>query len=292
VRTFTITLADGRRLDCLEAGDPDGRPLLLHHGTPGSRLVAPWEDETCAATGVRLLSFSRAGYGGSTPKPGRSVADVAADSAAVLDVAGVDRSAVWGHSGGGPHALACAALLGGRVTVAVSLAGVAPFDAEGLDWLAGMGEANVVEFGLVQQGREGALAALDEERESIMGTAPQEMAAALESLVSDVDLAAFDAEFSTSLHASLSEGLHDSAEGWVDDDIAFVSPWGFDLADITGDVRIWQGVADLMVPPAHGRFLAAALPHTAFELRPEHGHLSLVGPAAFAEILATLPHPA
>ncbi len=292
MRTFAITLGDGRQLDCLEAGDPTGWPLLLHHGTPGSRVVAPWEDETCAAAGVRLLSFSRAGYGGSTARPGRSVGDVAGDTAAVLDAAGVDRCAVWGHSGGGPHALACAALIGDRVTVAVSSAGVAPYDADGLDWTAGMGEANVEEFGLMQQGREAALAALDEERESLVGAAPEEMAAALESLVSDVDLAAFDEAYSTFIHASMADGLRESAAGWVDDDLAFVSPWGFELEDITGDVRIHQGVADLMVPPAHARYLAAALPHARFDLRPDHGHLSLVGPAGFAEILASLPHPA
>jgi pimeloyl-ACP methyl ester carboxylesterase len=118
------------------------------------------------------------------------------------------------------------------------------------------------------------------------------MAGALESLISDIDQAAFDAAFANWIHASMAEGLSDSAAGWVDDDLAFVTPWGFDLAEVTGDVRIYQGVADLMVPPAHGRYLAAALPHAHFELRPDHGHLSLVGPAGFAEILASLPHPA
>jgi pimeloyl-ACP methyl ester carboxylesterase len=290
MRMFAITLADGRQLDGLDAGAPDGTPLVMHHGTPGSRLVPPWWDETCAATGFRLLAFSRAGYGGSTAQPGRSVADVADDTAAFADATGVDRFAVWGHSGGGPHSLACAALLPDRVTVAVSSAGVAPYDADGLDWTAGMGEANVEEFGLLHQGRESALAALEAERESVLGASPGEMAGALESLVSDIDLAACDRPFSEFLHASMSEGLRDDAVGWVDDDLAFVSPWGFDVGAITADVRIWQGVADLMVPPAHGRWLAAQLPNAPFELRPDHGHLSIVGPAGFAEILASLPH--
>ncbi len=288
--TFAITLDNGRQLDCLEAGDPAGRPLLVHHGTPGSRVMPPWWIATCATAGIRLLAFSRAGYGGSTAQPGRTVADVAGDSAAVLDAAGVDRFAVCGHSGGGPHALACAALLGDRVTVAVSLAGVAPYDADGLDWTAGMGEANLEEFGLMQLGRDAALTALEEERESLLGAGPEEIASALESLISDVDRAAVDAPYAVWLHAHMAEGLRESAAGWVDDDLAFVSPWGFDLAAITGDVRLYQGVADLMVPPAHGRYLAAALPHASFELRPDHGHLSLVGPAGFAEIAAALPH--
>ena len=289
MRAFTITLGDGRTLDCLDGGDPGGRPLIAQHGTPSSRLLPPWCDTTCATAGWRLVSFSRAGYGGSTALPGRSVGDVAADTAAVADAAGVDRFAVWGHSGGGPHALACGALLGDRVTVTVSSAGVAPHDADGLDWTAGMGEANIEEFGLMRLGRDAALQALDEARESLLGAAPDEMAAELESLVSDIDLAAFDAPYSAAIHASMAEGLRDSAEGWVDDDLAFAAPWGFDLADLTADVRIWQGTADLMVPPAHGRWLAAALPHARFELRPDHGHLSLVGPAGFAEILETLP---
>jgi pimeloyl-ACP methyl ester carboxylesterase len=175
------------------------------------------------------------------------------------------------------------------VTACVSSAGVAPHDAEGLDWTAGMGEANVEEFGMLHEGREHALAMLGAARESVLGAAPEEMADALESLVSDIDRAATDTAYSTFLHECMAEGLRDSAEGWADDDLAFVKPWGFDVRSITGDVRIWQGTADLMVPPAHGRWLAAALPHAQFELRPDHGHLSLMGPAGFAEILQTLP---
>ena len=289
VRTYAITLDDGRQLDCIEAGATNGSPLLVHNGTPGSRLVAPWMDDACTAQEVRLLSFSRAGYGASTPKPGRTVGDVAADTAAVLDAGGVERFAVWGHSGGGPHSLACAALLADRVTACVSSAGVAPYDADGLDWTAGMGEANIEEFGILQQGRERALAALDAERESILGAAPAEMADAFDSLISDIDRAALDEPYSAYLRACMAEGLRESAEGWADDDLAFVKPWGFDVAAISGDVRIWQGTADLMVPPAHGRWLAAALPHAHFELRADHGHLSLMGPAGFAEILASLP---
>jgi len=158
VREFEVMLDDNRFLDCVEAGDPDGAPLLFHNGTPGSRLLSASWHRVAAEAGWRLLSFSRAGYGTSSPKPGRTVADVAADSAAVLDHCGAGRFAVWGHSGGGPHALACAALLADRVTTCVSSAGVAPYDADGLDWLAGMGEANIEEFGMLAQGREASLA--------------------------------------------------------------------------------------------------------------------------------------
>lgn len=292
MRGFEVDLPDGRVLDALEAGAPDGTPLLFHNGTPASRLVAPWWDEACTAAGVRLLSYSRPGYGGSTPLPGRSVGDAAADAAAVLDACDVDRALVWGHSGGGPHALACAALLGDRVAACISSGGVAPYDAEGLDWLAGMGEANLEEFGMLAQGREHALAALEEEREALLGADPTEMAAAMATLMSPIDAAATTGEVSRFLSAAAAEGLRDSAEGWVDDDLAFVAPWGFDLGLIDVDVRIWHGEADLFVPPAHARWLAAALPYAQLHLRPDHGHLTLLAPAGFSEILRSLARPA
>ena len=152
--TFEIMLEDDRHLDCLEAGDPGRLPAAVpqrHAGLAAARAVAG--TETCAAApACGSLSFSRAGYGASTPQPGRSVADVAGDSAAVLDAAGVGRFAVWGHSAAaGRTRWPARALLGDRVTVCVSSAGVAPYDAEGLDWSAGMGEANIEEFGLLRR---------------------------------------------------------------------------------------------------------------------------------------------
>src|SRR4051794_40551697 len=185
-------LEDNRFLECVEAGDPGGFPLVFHNGTPGSRSLAPWWDDICAATGWRLIGFSRAGYGTSSPKPGRTVADVAGDTAAVLDHCGAGRFAVWGHSGGGPHALACASQLPDRVGVCVSSAGVAPYDADGLDWYAGMGEANIEEFGLLALGRAQALAALDEERQMMLGSAPSELFDGVASLLSAVDRAVMD----------------------------------------------------------------------------------------------------
>src|SRR4051812_39586340 len=185
-------LEDNRFLDCIEGGDPAGFPLLFHSGTPGSRALSRGWHRVAAATGWRLVSFSRAGYGTSTPKPGRTVADVAGDAAQVMDAAGADRFAVWGHSGGGGHALACAALLADRVTVCVSSAGVTPFDAEGFDWFAGMGEANLEEFGLMSQGRGPALQALDEERQVMLGAEPRELFDGVASLLSAVDRRAME----------------------------------------------------------------------------------------------------
>src|SRR5689334_7053726 len=289
MREFEVLLEDTRFLDCIEAGDPEGTPLLFHNGTPGSRLLSATWDRVAWAAGWRLISFSRAGYGGSSPKPGRTVADVADDAAEVLDHLGVGRCVTWGHSGGGPHALACGALLGDRVTTCVSSAGVAPYDAEGLDWFADMGEANIEEFGLLSEGRAHVLETLDEERQAMLGAAPSEVFDGVASLMSEVDRRAMeDDDLSRWISASCAEGLRDSAAGWADDDLAFVAPWGFDVTEMTGDVRIWQGAQDRFVPAAHARWLGAAIPGAQLELRPEHGHLSLLTAETFGPILATL----
>ncbi|MEO8291337.1 MAG: alpha/beta fold hydrolase, partial [Gaiellaceae bacterium] len=138
--------SDGRILCVVEEGDPGGPAILCHHGTPGSRLLWRGLVEDAGTRGIRLLGYDRPGYGGSDPHPGRRAADAAGDVAAIADGLGIERLAVHGGSGGGPHALACAALLPDRVVAAASLAGVAPFEAEGLDWLDGMGQDNLDEF--------------------------------------------------------------------------------------------------------------------------------------------------
>src|SRR4051794_14774368 len=153
-----VTGPGDRTLCVHEAGDPGGRPIVVHHGTPTyGGLFHPWVADA-EARGIRLVAYDRPGYGGSAPHRGRTVADAAADVAAIADAPGIDRFATWGISGGGPHALACAALLGDRVVGAASLAGVAPFDAAGLNWFAGMGEANLAEFGAALQGRDAVAA--------------------------------------------------------------------------------------------------------------------------------------
>src|SRR5581483_3132479 len=135
----SVRTSDGRTLTVREAGDPAGVPVLLHNGTPGSGLLYEPHVRDAEEKGIRLFSYDRPGYGASSRKRGRSVADCAPDVEAVCDSLGVGRFCVCGISGGGPHALATAALLPDRVAAAASLASVAPFDAEGLDFLAGMG---------------------------------------------------------------------------------------------------------------------------------------------------------
>src|SRR3954447_26337683 len=153
-RHHDVTTPDGRTLAVLEAGPADGPAIVTQHGSPAAgRFFGP-ELESAQARGIRLIAFHRPGFGGATPNPGRSVADAATDVAAILDALGLDRFATYGWSGGGPHALACAARLPDRCAAACSIAGVAPFDAVGVDWMAGRGEGNVAEFGTALAGRE------------------------------------------------------------------------------------------------------------------------------------------
>jgi pimeloyl-ACP methyl ester carboxylesterase len=287
VVSFSLRLADGRSLD-VEVSGPAGRtPLVVHHGTPGERSqYAPFAG-AAAARGLRYVSYSRPGYGGSSRQPGRAVADCAADTAAILAHLGVGRCYTVGASGGGPHALACAALLPDQVLACATVAGAGPFGAEDLDFLAGMGRENHEEFGAALAGEAELQGYLEREAESLADLTGEQVAAALGDLVSPVDAAAltggFAAYVATSFHQALASGIW----GWFDDDLAFTRPWGFDLDRIGGPVAVWQGGQDRMVPFAHGQWLAAHLPSARARLLPEEGHLS-IAVGKFGEILDEL----
>ena len=197
------------------------------------------------------------------------------DTIAVLDHLGADRAYVAGHSGGGPHALACAALLPDRVLGTALIAGVAPWAAEGLDFLEGMGAENHAEFGAALRSEEDLAAYLEPFREEILGVTGPQVAAMFGDLVDDVDRAAVTGAYAEFVADQMREGQRESFAGWLDDDIAFTQPWGFDLASIDGQVHVWQGAHDRMVPFAHGQWLVAHLPAACAHLHPEHGHMSL-----------------
>ncbi len=270
--TASISQPDGRSLEVHEGGDPDGFPIVVHHGTPSSGLLY----ERWATEGVRLIGFDRAGYGGSTRDHGRNIAAVAADVEALADALGLERFATWGISGGGPHALACAALCGDRLTAAASLAGVAPWEAEGLDWLAGMGEENLVEFGLTLEGERSLAPALERERAEILASTPEELSRVFETLLGDADRAALTGALAEFMHDWSGHGLQESAAGWVDDDLAFAAPWGFELETIRRPVLVIQGGDDRFVSPSHGAWLAAHIPGCEAWLDDAHGHLTLL----------------
>ena len=182
--------------------------------------------------------------------------DVVSDTAAVLAAIGATRCVVAGWSGGGPHALACAARLDAAAAVLV-IAGVAPYEAEGLDWMAGMGEDNVVEFGASLAGEDRLRPFLDEAREELKDVTAAGIITSLGSLLPDVDKAVLTDEFGEDMANGFHEALRIGVDGWLDDDLAFVKPWSFDLSEISVPTMIWQGSEDLMVPFAHGRWLSS-----------------------------------
>jgi pimeloyl-ACP methyl ester carboxylesterase len=274
-REHAVKGPGGRALRVLEDGDPNGVPLIAHHGTPGSRLLyRRWVDDA-AARGIRLIAYDRPGYGGSDRHPDRAVADAAADVDAIADALGLDRILVQGRSGGGPHALACAALLGDRVAAAATLAAVAPHDADGLDFLAGMGEDNVEELGAAIEGAEALAPWLEAVAPRLLQADPGELADGLKSLLSPPDVAVLNGGLAVELINVTAEGIRATRDGWLDDDLAFVKPWGFDVESISVPLQLWQGTQDLMVPLAHGEWLAARIPGVDVRLSDADGHLSV-----------------
>lgn len=269
-----VQLRDGRRLDVRVSGEPGGMTLVFHHGTPGSAHQARELAAAAHARGLMLVTTSRPGYGDSSRLAGRRVVDVVADTDAVLSALGVHECLVAGWSGGGPHALACAACLP-QARAVVAIASVAPYGAEGLDWSAGMGEANIAEFGATLQGEEVLRPALEAEREGLRDVQPEQIVSALESLLPEVDRAALAGGFAEDMAASFHEALRVGVDGWLDDDLAFVQPWGFELSEIRVPTAVWQGSDDLMVPFAHGQWLSERVPGASVHLEPGEGHLSV-----------------
>jgi pimeloyl-ACP methyl ester carboxylesterase len=271
----TAKTPDGRTLAIEEGGDPHGRPVLVHNGTPNSRhLYGPVADDA-AERGLRLIGYDRPGYGGSTSHPGRNVADCAADVRAICAELGIDRLATWGISGGGPHVLACAALLPDLVAAAASLASPAPMDAEGLDWFAGMGQRNVDDFLLYQRDPVASRAQLEADREMILTSSPEEVEEEIESLMSPTDKAILEGGLGEYLNYTEREGLAPGPEGWWEDGVAHSGPWGFELSAISVPVLLMHGRQDQFVPFAHGEWLAAHIPGVQARLFDDDGHLTL-----------------
>lgn len=245
------------------------------HGTPGSRLLYRQYVDDATKRGIRLVGYDRAGYGGSSPLPGRKIAHVAEDVAAIADCLGVERFAVWGISGGGPHALACAALLSKRVVAASALASPAPYPSTGLDWLAGQGDDNVEEFRASMAGEEALDSFLTPLREEILKSTPEDFVKIFATLLPAVDRSVLSGGLGEYLNSSNKEGLRPGIAGWKDDDLAFVSDWGFDLSGIAVPLLLWQGRHDKMVPFAHGEWLARHIRQAEASLTDEDGHLTL-----------------
>lgn len=270
----TVRLASGRTLRVREEGDPKGRPVFSLHGTPGSRVNYPQHVADAATKGLRLISYDRPGYGDSTSQPGRTVGDTANDVAAIADDLRLERFGVWGHSGGGAPSLACAALLGSRVVGAVSLAGVAPYPAEGLDWIAGAGELNAADFRLMLSDRAAWETKSQRDRDDMLSWSADQLRDGLASLLSEVDRSTLTDDFVDFLLRQGREGLRPGDAGIRDDNLSTILPWGFELGQIRVPVQLWHGAEDRFVPIAHGRWVAARIPNVEVHLEPDQGHLS------------------
>ena len=270
-----LSLHDGRELEVLLDGDAAGMPLVFQNGTPTAAAPWPTLGRLARERRMRVITFSRPGYAESSPLPGRSVADVVFDVAAVLDYLGADDFVALGWSGGGPHTLACSALLTDRCRAAACIASVAPFPAAGLDWMAGMGQENIDEFSALLEGEDTARSFLLKVAPELADVRPKGMADALGELVAPVDRDALTGDFADSLAEAARRAVSRGIEGWLEDDLAFVTPWGFEPDAVARPVAIWQGLQDRMVPYAHGEWLAAHIPTAQPHLSEEDGHLSL-----------------
>jgi pimeloyl-ACP methyl ester carboxylesterase len=264
----------GRRIEVEQSG-PDGAEsvVFFHTGTPSAGIMFEPMVAAGTARGIRHVAYSRPGYANSGRQPGRTVADCAAQVNAIADQLGIGRFYTVGWSGGGPHALACAALLGDRVIAAATLASVAPRDAEGLDWLAGMGEENLQEFGAAESGQ--LIRFLDHMAADFAHVSPAQIHQAFGDLVSPIDVASLTGEFAQYLSDAVRLAVSRGIWGWFDDDLAILHDWGFSLDGIERPVTIWQGGQDRMVPFDHGRWLADHVVGADAQLLPEEGHLSL-----------------
>lgn len=270
-----IDTADGRVLLVQEGGEPAGRAVVAHLGSPGSRILYGPHLVDAAERGIRLIGYDRPGYGGSTARPGRSVADCVPDVRAIVDALDVERFAVWGISAGGPHALACASLLPDRVVAAATLACPAPFDAPNLDWFAGVGRENVEDGELMLRDPAAGRTKLESDRLEVLEATARELPALYPTLYSPTDAAALTGDLADYYVRRDRDGLAPGIEGWWDDSVALLRPWGFSPETIRAPVMVWQGRRDWIVPFAHGEWLASHLPAAEPHLTDEDGHLTL-----------------
>jgi pimeloyl-ACP methyl ester carboxylesterase len=278
---ISVTTPDGQRLEVLSVGPEGGYPLVYHGGTPSAAVRFHALERALEPAAMRLVTWSRPGYGGSPPRGDRerawTVADDVSDTAAVLDQLGVGDFVTLGWSGGGPRALGCAALLPGRCRAALSLAGVAPYDAEGLDFAAGMGPENVRDFAAAEQGRDALAPYVEEEIAGMSTTTPEQVLDSLGGLVDEVDAGAVTGELAEYLAACFRRASRQGAVGLLEDNLQLVRPWGFDVTAIGVPVSLWQGAHDLMVPFAHGQWLASHVSGARVHLFEDEGHISLLG---------------
>jgi len=276
----SVSTADGRKIEVLTAGNPHGYPWLWIPGSPSAAAHYPRLDDLAARLDLRIVTWSRPGYGDSSPRAASShgprMIDDIPDIETILDAEGIEEFIVVGWSGGGPRALACAAMLPEQCRAAATLASLAPFDADGLDWMAGMGPGNVADFGAALEGAEAYGAFKETYFLPMTAASVDQFAAGLAMLLTPSD----DITHLPGLARWLTEMTHRAgAQGVIgarDDGLALVAPWGFDLTSIAVPVAIWAGGKDATVPFAHGKWLAANVPTAVPHLREDAGHITFI----------------
>lgn len=273
METKLVTLSDGRKFELQVAGTPQVAAVVFHHGTPGaSSTWTSWLEELAGLGGFGF-SYSRPGYGLSDRHEGRSVLDNSKDIAEVLELLGITKTVSIGWSGGGPHCLADTTLE--QNLAAISIAGVGAFGASDLNFLEGMGEENHIEFGAAIAGTEAIEAWMKQNSPELATVTGDQIIEAFGGLIGDADKKALREGSAEETAASFRQALHIGYSGWMDDDLAFVRPWGFDITSIQKPVELWQGNDDFMVPHAHGYWLETKIPTATLNFVPGEGHISL-----------------
>ena len=272
--TNVVKTGDGRRLSVEVTGDLDGSPVFLLHGTPGSRLGPRPRSLLLHRLGIRLISFDRPGYGGSDRLPGRRVVDAAMDVAAIADAYGHDQFAVVGRSGGGPHALACAAFLPDRVSRAAVLVSLAPREADGLDWFGGMADSNVDAYAGPAGRLDRVIARLTETADTVRDDPATLIAMLYAEMTDDDRRVVADAGIRLGLLRAYAEAVRESPYGWIDDVSALRAEWGFDPATVSVPVLLWHGERDVFSPASHSRWLGARIPDAMVVVKSDASHFN------------------
>lgn len=274
---LTATAADGRTLTVAQWGDPRGFPVFSLHGTPGSRFARHYDEGAYIEVGARVITYDRPGYGGSDRQRGRRVVDCVSDVSAIADELGVERFAVTGGSGGGPHSLALAARLPERVTRVTCDVGVAPFDTPDLDWFEGMDPLNVKEFEWALAGEDVLTREYERYAAEMLDRVAADPANVLgdDWQLSEADRAQLaDSRRHEVLRQMINESFRNGVWGLVDDMLCITKPWGFDIAEISVPARIMYGLTDVLVPRQHGDWLARNVPDAEAVIAEGGGHLS------------------
>ena len=273
----TAAAPDGRTLTFAQWGDGDGFPVFFLHGTPNSRFARHYDEGVYIDAGARVITYDRPGYGGSDRHRGRRVVDCVADVAAIADSLALERFAVSGGSGGGPHALAVAARLSDRVTRAACTVSPAPYDAPDLDWLEGMDPLNVRELRWALEGEDVLAPELEREAAEIQQNVAEDPSKLLgdDWGLSEADRAELARpERGAVIRQDVREAFRNGVWGWVDDDLALIAPWGFDVSEIHVPTRVIYGLTDVLVPAKHGEWLARNVPGAEVVAEEEAGHLA------------------